>query len=91
MRKIVVLAKANSKTEKVERLEPARLPLGGSGEDPVTYKVSVTAPPVQGKANDAIQKALSTYFKLPRSGIRLLHGATSKRKIFEIDWNPSQK
>ena len=85
MRKIVVLAKPNSKTEKVERSEPARLPLGGFGEEPVTYKVSVTAPPVQGKANDAIQQALGTYFKLPLSRIRLLRGATSKRKIFEID------
>ena len=85
MRKIAVLAKPNSKTEKVERLEPVQLPLGDFNQEPVSYKVSVTAPPVQGKANEAIQKALSTYFKLPRSRIRLLHGATSKRKIFEID------
>ena len=84
MRKIVVLAKPNSKTEKVERLEPPKLPLGDFNEEPVAYRVSVTAPPVQGRANEAIQKALSTYFKLPLSGIRLLHGATSKRKIFEI-------
>ena len=85
MRKIVVLAKPNSKTEKVERVDSTQLPLGGFDQEPVTYKVSVTAPPVQGKANGAIQKALSTYFKLPLSSIRLLHGATSKRKIFEID------
>ena len=85
MRKIVVLAKPNSKAEKVERLDPAQLPLGGFNQEPVAYKVSVIAPPVQGKANEAIHKALSTYFKLPLANIRLLRGASSKRKIFEID------
>lgn len=83
--KIIVLAKPNSKTEKVERVDLARLSLGGFEQEPETYKVSVTASPLQGKANDAIQKALSTYFKLPLSRIRLLRGATAKRKIFEID------
>ncbi len=85
MRKIIVLTKPNSKTEKVERLEPAQLPMSGYDQELVTYKVSVTAPPVHGKANEAVHKALSTYFKLPLSRIRLLRGATSKRKIFEID------
>lgn len=85
MAKIIVLAKPNSKTENVERVDPARLPLGSFDQEPVTYKVAVTAPPVQGKANEAIQKALSAYFKLPLSHVRLLRGATSKRKIFEID------
>ena len=85
MRKIVVLAKPNSKTEKVERLDPARLPLSNFDQEPETYKVSITSPPAQGRANEAIHKALSIYFKLPLSRIHLLRGATSKRKIFEIN------
>lgn len=49
-----------------------------------SYSVSVTEPPVDGQANEAIIKALAKYFSLSPSQISLISGHTSKIKIFEV-------
>ena len=49
-----------------------------------TYTVRVKAPAKEGKANDAVVEALSEYFDLPKSRIRILHGQTGKNKVVEI-------
>ncbi len=48
------------------------------------YKISVKTLPVDGKANEAIRKLLSKYFKVPLSSVRLVVGQTSKHKVFDI-------
>ncbi|MEK7630183.1 MAG: DUF167 domain-containing protein [Patescibacteria group bacterium] len=48
------------------------------------FIVKVKEPPREGRANVAIVKALAEYFKLPFYCVRLVSGATSKEKIFEI-------
>lgn len=48
------------------------------------FKVSVKEPPIQGKANVAIAKALAEYFKVSNSQIKLVSGLSSKQKVFEI-------
>ncbi len=45
-------------------------------------KLSVKAPPVDGKANEAIIKFLSKFLKVPKSNIILKSGANSKQKNF---------
>jgi uncharacterized protein (TIGR00251 family) len=50
-----------------------------------TIKVRIKAPPVDGKANEAIIAYLSEILKIPKSKISLLKGTTSKFKRFEID------
>lgn len=47
--------------------------------------VWVKEPPVQGKANFAIEKVLAKYFKVPNYQIKLISGFSSRNKIFEID------
>jgi len=69
---ISVKAKPMAREEKVEKV------------DGTNFVVSVKEPPVQGKANAAIGKALSRYFKVPNSQVRLVTGFSSKQKIFEI-------
>lgn len=49
-----------------------------------TLKVKISAPPVDGKANDAIIAYLSEVFEIPKSKILLLKGNTSKYKRIEI-------
>ena len=44
----------------------------------------VQAPPVDGKANDAVLERLSELFGAPKSAIRLVSGASSRTKIFEL-------
>ena len=48
------------------------------------YKVWVTAPPVGGKANEAVIQLLAWEFDVPKSNIKLTSGHTSKNKIFQI-------
>jgi uncharacterized protein YggU (UPF0235/DUF167 family) len=82
--KIIVRAKASARTTAVERLTQATL---GFSDQPIEldiYKVSVKEPAVDGKANEAIAKALATYFDVAPSLVRLVSGQTSKRKVFEI-------
>ena len=82
--RIIVKVKTNSKETKIERVSQATLALFGLQKDMEIYKVSVTEPPVDGRANRAIILALSNYFNPPKSSILLKSGETSKQKVFEI-------
>lgn len=77
--KIFVKAKPGAKENKVTS-PPLRL----IPEAEEWYTVSVKERPVEGRANEAITKLLAEYFKVSRSQVRLLSGATSKRKVFSI-------
>ena len=47
-------------------------------------KVSLTTPPTDGRANEALIALLSDLLRLPRANIRLLTGATSRTKLLHI-------
>lgn len=49
-----------------------------------SFVIKVKEKPEMGKANRAVIAALSSYFKTPAFGIRLVKGAKQKNKIFEI-------
>ncbi|MBI5778639.1 MAG: DUF167 domain-containing protein [Planctomycetes bacterium] len=51
---------------------------------PDGLKVYVTAPAVDGKANQAIIKLLAEYFHARKSTINITKGEKSSRKIIEI-------
>jgi len=70
--KIFVQVKADAKENKVEGM--------GSGH----YRVRVKAPPIEGKANEALVAVLAEYFDVPKRTVRLCSGQTSKKKIFEV-------
>ncbi len=82
--KIIVLAKAEAKQDKIERVSQPELPLNDTKAESPTYKVWVKAQPVNGKSNEAITKLLAEYFKIPKTDVRLVIGRASKRKIFDI-------
>jgi uncharacterized protein (TIGR00251 family) len=48
------------------------------------YKVKITAPPVDGAANDALIKLLAQHFKVSKSCINIVGGKTAKIKIVDI-------
>jgi len=70
--KIVVKVKAGRKKQGIEKI------------DENNYVVSVSEPPVEGKANRAVVKLLAEYFKTSSSQIAIISGQTSKQKIVEI-------
>jgi uncharacterized protein (TIGR00251 family) len=47
-------------------------------------KVQVHAPPVDGAANAALVELLADTLDVPRRAIRILQGATSRKKVIEI-------
>ena len=50
-----------------------------------SYKVDVKAPPVEGKANEAVCAVIAEFFKKSKSAVRVVTGSTNSRKIVEID------
>ena len=70
--KIFVVVKAHAKEDSVEKI------------DALNYRVSVKAPPVDGKANEAVEKLMADLFNVPSKLVRVLKGHTSKKKIVEV-------
>jgi len=54
------------------------------------WKLQVAAPPVDGKANDALVKFLAKLTGRPVSAVRIVSGFTSPMKTVEIDGVDSQ-
>lgn len=71
--KISVIVKPNSRKESVERLADG------------TYQVRVNAPPIEGRANEAVVEVIARYFSVPKSAVTILKGTTGKRKIVEVN------
>jgi len=48
------------------------------------YKVKLTAPPVDGKANAMLIKVLAEYFNVSQSSLTIIGGKSAKKKLIEI-------
>jgi len=48
-------------------------------------RIRVTAPPADGKANEAVLDLLRERLRLERGGIRIVGGATARRKWIEAE------
>ena len=55
-----------------------------TGELGDALKLSLTAPPVEGKANDACIEFFANLLKLPRSSITIAAGQSSRTKVVRI-------
>ena len=51
---------------------------------PNEYRVAVKAPAQDGKANDAVVRALAEHFKVAKSRVQITHGHRGKKKLVEI-------
>lgn len=71
--KLFVTVKPNAKLNFVEKI------------DDLHFRISVKAPPQDGKANQAVVKMLSEYFDAPKSRFLLLHGESSKAKAVRFN------
>ena len=49
------------------------------------WKITVTAPPLDGKANRACVAFLSKLFGVPRASIRIVRGEASRQKLVEVN------
>jgi uncharacterized protein (TIGR00251 family) len=56
--------------------------LGFQGE---VLRVRVKAPPVEGRANEALLRLLAKVLEIPRSSLAIVWGQTSRDKIVAVD------
>jgi uncharacterized protein (TIGR00251 family) len=70
--KITVRVKPNARKNEVKQIDASN------------FVVSVSVPPVEGKANEKVIELLSEYFGKPKRSINILHGMTGKTKIIDI-------
>ena len=61
------------------------------GEQSGALKVSVTAPPEDGRANEALVEQLKTRLGVKRSQIELLSGKANRNKVFLIRGLPAEQ
>ncbi len=85
--KIRVTARPGAKTASVEEAETGEKanlfsPQVRRGARHVI--VRVRDPAKEGKANEAVQKALARHFNIAVSHVRLVSGFSSREKIFEV-------
>jgi uncharacterized protein YggU (UPF0235/DUF167 family) len=59
--------------------------VGKSGEE---WKLAVTAPPVEGRANEACIDLVAKRLGIPRSAVRIARGQSVRKKILEIEGLP---
>ncbi|MBI3478078.1 MAG: YggU family protein [Acidobacteria bacterium] len=55
-----------------------------TGQVGEALKVSLTAPPVDGKANDACIDFFAKLLKVPRSSVTIAAGQTSRNKVIRV-------
>lgn len=57
---------------------------GITGELGDAFKLSLTAPPLEGRANEACIEFFAKLLKVPRSSITIASGAASRNKVVRI-------
>ena len=55
--------------------------LGNQGD---AVKLAITAPPVDGKANQAVIEFFAELFRLPKSSIAIVSGETGRNKVIAV-------
>ncbi len=75
-----IKVKTRSKKPGVERLDESN----GSAGSPQVFVVKVKEAPIEGKANEAVIKALAESLNIAGWRIKILSGSTSSNKVVEI-------
>ena len=70
--KIFVTVKPNAKVRGVEKI------------DETHFKISVQESAQEGKANNAVSRAIAEYFGIAPSRVKLLSGRRAKQKFFDL-------
>ena len=52
-------------------------------------KIQITAPPIEGKANDELTKFLAKFFSISKTQVQLISGLQGRNKLIQIS-NPNK-
>ena len=66
------------------KVHPRAKKNGITGEVGEALKIGLTAPPVEGRANEACVEYLAAVLKVPRASITIAAGLTSRNKVIRV-------
>src|SRR5215471_9953683 len=66
------------------RVQPRASRTALAGEHGGAIRLSVAAPPVNGKANEECRRFLAELLRVPRGAVEILKGASSRTKIIRV-------
>ncbi len=67
------------------RLQPRASSSRITGEKDGVIQVRVTAPPVDGEANAALEKLVAKKLGIAKSKVKVVKGETSREKVLEVE------
>jgi len=83
--KILIKVRPSAKKELVEKVGQPTLNFYGTQKEEIDfYKIWVKEPAVDGKANEAVIRALAEHLKISASRIKIKSGRESRQKVIEI-------
>lgn len=66
------------------RVQPRARKNAVTGMSGDSLKLALTAPPVEGKANQAVIDFFADLFQIPRSSVTIASGETSRNKVIRV-------
>jgi uncharacterized protein (TIGR00251 family) len=67
------------------RVQPRAKRTEVAGERGGAVVIRVSAPPVEGKANEAVEKLIADKLGVPKSAVAIVRGDSSRDKLVRID------
>jgi uncharacterized protein len=64
--------------------------VGADGDELPHIKVRVAAAPVDGDANDSVEKLLAKWLGVPKTRVEVVGGSTVRLKTVQVDGDPVQ-
>ncbi len=64
--------------------------IGADSDEAPHLKIRVAAAPVDGDANDAVEKLVAKWLGVPKSSVEVIGGTTARLKTLMIDGDPVQ-
>jgi len=67
------------------RVQPRAKRTEVAGERAGAVVIRVSAPPVDGKANDAVRRLIAQRLRVPRSAVEIVRGESARDKLVRIE------
>jgi uncharacterized protein (TIGR00251 family) len=81
---VILIQESNGRVTFAVKVHPRGKKNAITGEVGDALKVSLTAPPIDGKANEACIEFLVKLLKVPRSSVTIASGQSSRRKVIHV-------
>jgi uncharacterized protein (TIGR00251 family) len=81
---VIPIQESNGRVTFAVKVHPRGKKNAITGEVGDALKVSLTAPPIDGKANEACIEFFAKLLKVPRSSVTIASGQSSRKKVIRV-------